>query len=949
MLIHFGQSTYFKANKGVDRYFLENYLLPGLEAQAVIAGGSKGIELPVGENQEPEYITLDEAKALVLDWLTQSNNLLESDKKKLERLKNYQQFANLASNIYQAKVQDPNKLVTAARLQNVADLRAAKKAASTTATPKFDPGKVIDDYNKAYLKLLSSSRVGIPHSLLQQIVSGGLPASGAGNLREDALAAVISANLSRLYAAGSVGTSIEARSSAVANELGNIIKTSYPEMTGLLNILGDAQTASSLHEVTNRLAKELESTTSLEQYEKLQTAAVAATDNYLLNQAELRTQINNAFPSMNAQDRQVLTNALLTEIVSSAGRPLTATEIAERVGEKMKIPPAQLAAIQTALADSGLDVSLEYRQNEISLLVGTRHLTLGERNLLSKGINPFLVQKSPEKLASQESRLLAEYNALPTHPKPFITLREAYLHELNSDNPNLSFLERTRSHFAQTDAYSNLSLSDRALVSRTRFGRWVTETRSRAYETQAKFFDKWIDIEETITGKKWLNKQLDNWDKFAEGFTIPGTKIPLFRVVPWISDRIDEWKKVNTLNILTRTAGSKSWVGKTIHWTFKHYELGGFTVNGATAHFASAQWGKIVKWSLAKTGMTGVVKYAGVSASRTATRLLIKIGGKALAKLGAKAIGALVTAATAIGTVLFAIGMVLDVIQIGWQFLKEFIRNSQFRKTVIKWAAGISLFFSTLNIGTIFTSIGIALVAMFGAALQFLLIAVGIALVSLFVVPQIISRNNDGFYLDSGISAAVANVVCNALESDTTAAATTQSTASGSENSAVSAAKCIYDFLEKFKINPLTASNATGAAWNAFVTALGNTAASFILGQSATGQGVLQCVGYIAGVGAMIGKPFNPINACSYVNKPPSGYSWTTKPTVGCFFVVGSSTCSQCGIKNAPAGSCGHVGVVSAVKGAIIDSLDANGSSVWGQVRASAQFPTSSIAGYMCP
>ena len=682
MPIHFSESSYFRANKGVDRYFFETYLLPGLERQARIAGGSRGIELPVGENQEPEYLSLEEAKVLALDWLEQTQNLLESDKKKLARLKNYEQFADLAGNIYQAKVKDPNKLITASRLQNIADLRAANKVGATNTTPHYDPGKAIDDYNRYYLKLLSYSRIGIPHNILQQIVSPGIP-SGAGNLREDALASVISANISRLYSAGSVGSSREAQDYAVTQELGNIIRTSYPEMSGLLNLLGDPNTASQLREVTTRLAKELERTNvSLADYEKTQVAAVAATDNYLLNQAELTSQIYNSFPSMSNNDRLNLTSAILKEMVSSSGRRLTSNEIIDRVTQKLGVVPTELVNIQTALAKSGVSVSIEYRQNELAYMIGSHHLTAGERNLLSKGINPLLTHNSQERLASQEAKLLSDYNSTPGHPQRFNSLSDAYAYEKQSDHPDNFFLQHARGHFNQLSSYNDLStkdgmlsLSDRALINRTRFGRWVTDTRSRAYETQSKFFDKWVDIEETITGKKFIFNLLNKWDAYAETaiVTIGKNKIPFFRIVPWLYDRFDEWKKVKTSQALKYTSKWKNFAGKFIHNRIKNYELGGFTLNGAYANFASAQWGKLVSWSLAKTGMTGVLKYAGVSASRTATRLLIKIGGKALAKFGAKALGAIITSATAIGAAIFAIGIVLDVISLGITFIKEFI------------------------------------------------------------------------------------------------------------------------------------------------------------------------------------------------------------------------------------------------------------------------------------
>jgi len=754
--IHFSQSSYFRANKGVDRYFLETYLLPGLVRQSVLAGGSKGVELPVGENQEPEYLSLEEAKGLVLDWLEQSQNLLEGDKKKLEKVGNYQQFANLASNIYESRVQDPNKLLTAARLQNVADLRAANQAGSSTSTPHFDPGKAIDEYNKIYLKLLSSSRQGVPQRLLQQIVSGKIP-SGNGSVSEASLAAVISSNLNRLYAAGSVGTSGDAQNFAVSQELGRIISTSYPEMTSMLNILGDAQIASSLREVTNRLADDLQTTTSLENYEKVQVAAISATNNYLLNQTEIRAQIFNAFSSMDPKERESLTNTILSEIVSSARTPLTTAEIVERVSQKLNIPSSQLASIQSTLSSSGLSVSIEYRQNEISLMVNSKYLTAGEKKLLSKGINPFLLQNSPEKLVSLESKLLKEYNEIPGHNKEFIMLREAYVHEQQSVNPKQSFLVQARAHFDQLDSYNDLSLSEKTLIRRTRFGRWVADSRSRFYETQSKFFTKWGKIEDTLTGKKLINKLFDNWDDISKNITIPGTKIPLFKIASWLYDRFAEWKKARTLQIIANTSKATDWIGKTIHWAAKNYELGGYTSRGAIAHFASTQWGKVVKWGLVKTGVGSVFKYSARygtkqvanAGMRTATRFLLKIGGKALAKFGAKALGALITTATAIGTVVFAISMIFDLVSMAWTFVKEFIRNSEFRKTIMGWGAAIGGVFAAINLGGIFLAIGAFFTGTIAGSLSLLILAFFVTTGAAFLTPQIQNNIKNTFRLDS--------------------------------------------------------------------------------------------------------------------------------------------------------------------------------------------------------
>lgn len=924
MLIHFTQSTYFKANKNVDRYLLENYLLPGLEKQGVIASGSRGVELPIGKDQEPEYLTLEETKYLILDWLAQTHNLLESDKRKLANLKNYEQFASLVTNIYESRIQDPDKLLTAARLQNIADFRASQKIDSTGQKPQYDPGKAIDDYNRLYLKILSYSRLGLPHNLLQQIVSSGTP-SYAGGVRETTLASIISANLSRLHAAGSMGTSDEAQDYAVAHELGKIIRSSYPGMSDLLNVLGEKQTASDLRKVTEELKTALSSEATLETYEKSQIAAVSSTDDYFLSESELRGKIYNALPLINERERVQLTNSILKELVSSSPKKISSEEMIGLVGQKMSIPQAELIAIQRSLRDSGLSLSLEYRQNELSVLVGSHHLTAGERGLLNKGINPFLVHSSAEKVRSNGDRFLSEYNAGRPQNQQFPTLQAAHENEKLSQNPNVEFLRKSRSYLDQLATYDNLTTQEKSLVNRSRFGRWITDTRSRFYETQSRFFDKWIDIEETLTGKKALHKLLDNWDAIAEKITIPGTKIPFFRMVPWIYDRIDEWKKVNTLKIISRTSSSSSWFGKSINWTFKQYELGGFTVNGATAHFATAQWGKLVKWSLTKTGMSGVVKYAGISTSRTATRFLIKLGGKALARLGEKAIGAIITAGTAIGSVLFAIGMVWDLATLAWNFVKEFINNIEFRKTVRNWAIGLWAFFSGIQLAPLAAVLGV----MFAVAFEGLLLSLIIVGTALFVVPQIIDRNKSGTHLDAVNNAAqiIANIVC------TLGGAEAPGTSS---NPRLAAGKCVYKLLTEAGINPLNSSNAAGPAFTSFSTGLGNGAAASEAQRSAQKYGAFQCVGFDVVVSMMTGGggAFSDANLLDSIE--PASYK----------FVAGVGSCSPGDFFVDKNGSFGHTGLYVAPAGANIVCMDAN-SDGRGTVRddSTCRWPTNNIAG----
>lgn len=907
MLIHFSQSSYFKTNGGVDRYFLETFLLPGLTRQAVIAGGSRGVELPVGVGQAPEYLSLDEAKSLVLDWLTQNHNLLGSDKLKLEKIKNYEQFANLASNLYENRVHDQNKLLTAARLQNVADLRAKKLEGATTSTPSYDQGKVIDQYNALYLKLLSYSRVGVPKTLLAQISLTGL--------KPDVLATLISTHLPRLYAAGSVGSSPEAQNHAVAYELGEIIKSSYPELSDYLNILGSPETAASLRQVTAQLKEDLSrEKTSLLDYERLQLESASAADLLLLNQSELKTAIEKALPSLSAADRQNFSTALLKEMVSSAGAPLTATEIIASVSQKLGIPTTELAHIQSALSDAGVSVSLEYRQNELALKVGSNYLTRGEINLLRRGIDPFLAVKFQEsktltqsQLQAASASLLASYNS--SHATSFTSLTDAYQAELDSPTRSMEFIHHARSLNNHLYFYDNLAPGEEALIRRTRFGRAVTDLRSRFYETQNKFFDKWIDLEETLTGKKWLHKQLDRWDKFAEGAMIPGTKIPFFRLVPWFFDQIDAWKKATTLKNIARFSTSKNWFGQSIHWALKKYELGGFTTSGAIGVVAHAAWSKAIYWASGR-----IVKDGAVFASRTALRLLLKIGGRALIRLGGEGLIAALGAASIIGTIIGVALMVWEVVKFAWNFVKEFIQNIEFRKTVQKWAYGALAIMGSIQFAPFLLAIG----AIVGPAL---IIVLGI----LFITPQIQNNIKSTFNLDSGITQFVTSILCDDSEDET-----------APTNSIVSCASCLVDYLTACYGQEVTSSDMQTTGIGCLLAKAVAPEVAAEIEASATSYNYLQCVGFVqAAVACSGGSLEGRAVAADYITSPASGYR----------YVSGAASC-QPGDIGLIDGDIGHIFVVGSNNNATINAIDAN-YVCNGCVSSNTPLPASSVAGCM--
>jgi hypothetical protein len=115
------------------------------------------------------------------------------------------------------------------------------------------------------------------------------------------------------------------------------------------------------------------------------------------------------------------------------------------------------------------------------------------------------------------------------------------------------------------------------------------------------------------------------------------------------------------------------------------------------------------------------------------------------------------------------------------------------------------------------------------------------------------------------------------------------------------------------------------------------------LRKSAVGNNWLQCVGFTsATAGFAYGQAFNQINACSYINNPPTGYhyiSGTAGIKSGDFFLIsGSNGCGDA--------SPGHIGVVVSVDGALISCADANYVASGKARVANGCFALSQLAGY---
>lgn len=937
--------SYIKDN-GVNKYLVEEYLLPGLAVQSRLGKGSRGIPLPTPFGKPQEFIPLADAATLVLNWLEDNNHLYAKDKGqliKLMRKVSYEQFATIANSIYQDRVQDLNKLFTTARAENVARYREAQKKQNTTPTPKFDPGKAIDDYNKLYTQLLRAGSIGTSPALFQKILPAGVPVGNHDISKQD-LAQIILQNITELRGAAHAYVGDEDKATqAVSRKLGQIISYSYPEQVAYLNLLGDKEISTNLNKFTENVERQLiNDGIKLEEIDDLKNRAVAATGDVVATEYEIYQQVQRILPLTSDSEKKQFAKSLIQSINLSAGRPLSSDEIINLAGSRIGADSTQLQTIKTELEKSGLAFAIEYRQNELSVIVNSHRLTRAEHNLLRRGINPFKTEKSEVNLTIAKDDLLKEFQ-IDSGTK-FTTIAEAHQFEQGRDKPNVNWTRRFREHQDQVGAYSLLDFNEKGLVNRSRIGRRIENWRSNIDELQTKFFDKWVEFDENLLWNKGIRAAYEWYDKLAENFIVKvgKTQIPLFRIVPWIYDRIDEWKKVTTLKAIAKTSTWKNPVGKFIHWNLNQYKLGDYTVNGTLYSTFRSAWGSGTKWALEKSvalatkmGVGSAFKYATVSASRTGTRLLLQIGGRTLARLGAKigteAIGALVAAGTAIGSVFSVVLgalMVIDLLKLGWNFVKNFLSSADFRGSVAKFG---------LTVGAIFLAIPAAFASTLSVIGLLMLSVLQPILLSLVIIGIMIFVNNHNLsdlmtttHLDSGTSLTqlTTDVVCNIIEGGETQG----------RSATLNAGQCIADFLTKFQLNPLTRANIGTPAWAAFLAALGNPGAGGAMSHSATSYNYFQCVGLDVAVSLMTGGSGTGFgDAKTLLSSPPTGY----KPVLG----VGS--CSPGDFFVDTNGADGHTGIFAGVAGAVIKCIDANGTFPSGTVRGieSCAWPTSKVAG----
>lgn len=937
--IPFKDTAYGKSNPRIDQYFLRNTLLPELKKQGMLGDLVGRVKVSPDGVKPEEYISLKEARDLTIDFLTSTGNLPEKRQRLLQSAKSYHEFSNLAWAFFFDDVETPQSAVNPDIVTQYAALQNKPSNAPVMMRTRFSADERIKKYNELYNKILSYQYLGDTQRILGRLFPPG--SKEAIDFEQFQLAQIIAANLSRLQAANNSSADPVVKNHAVAAELNGIIARSYPKATGFLNFIGDDQVKYALRRVVENFTEIAESDDPkiLKEYEQAQIAVSQAIRDYTFNERELSAALNSTLSFIhNDKERQTLIHNLLRE---NNKRLFTGQDLAKVIEQ---LAPNSSTKILEEIQKRNLDLSLNQLNNSLRASLSDNEfikrggLTKAEFNLLkNKGVNPFLTTYTPwdkrftvnKNKTNASGVLLATYNS--ENSKNFKSLEEAYAHESQKEKPDPLFLLHARNHLNRNYYYGTLSDSERFRTDLARINRSFSTFVSRAQELQDRVVDGFVDFEQTITGKKWLHKQLDRWDIFAEKFTIKvgKTDIPIFRIRNWINDQWDKFKKLKIESWITSGSSATSGFGKFTHQRLVDYKLGGFTFKGMASIGIHRAWSRI-----AYKATAGIVKGGTVFSLRTATRFFIKIGAKTLAKATYKLSQLAISGGLTLSGVLSALGVVLlikDVVELGaraikwaWNSIKDLFARTDFSSTGILtalatgWTAALGFVTSLLFPWVLpsLISIGVFIGIVFGSVHYQNM---------MHQMLNTTARLDVNLSLDSGIGGIIGNILCDSGE--------------GGGNSRARTAACIVEILSKCGINPLTAGNAQGSSWQCV---LASTLAESALGElqySATNYSVLQCVGFIVAVDAAtggLGRSAGFGHAKTLSTSVPKGYR----------FVAGVGSCAPGDFFVDVSGPWGHTGVFAGSAGAVIKCLDANGGGP-GVVRGtdSCVWPASKIAG----
>jgi len=695
----------------IDERFIRNVLLPGLNKQGCYSSAAGGILL---DDESPaQYLSLEEASRLVLDWLFNIKSLDQESVNELLALAkpgSYTHFVKLINTKFN-NLKEQERIAVATNEDRLESYRQhLAQSGKPAGSYRFSSAETIKNYHRQREEIITLLRRGYSTSYIKTLsIDDNSPIARA-------LYSTLADNLSRLYGASyQFGKEEEVRSQAISKELFQIIQEEHPELTDLLPVLRDPTWSRIL---TRQIDQVVQTTTpqTLRQLEIDRHTAIQAQADLLPTRSELHQEIVSVLSRGGISRPNDLANAILTEIVASHGNQISTGEVVRLATQHLgEAKPEYLARAVSLLRVQGLDIAIEYRQREMHILYQGVRLSGVEKRLLSQGIS-FLHSSADQ--STIEAVILQELG-IQSSPNLHQSLEEAYQQEQSTPTPSprLNKLRTLREHYWHS---SHLDKEQIKLLAKTRFGRLDTLTKINVLS------EKIYDFYDTATGGKIIRRFYDWYDKTAETKAIlklkirgKEVKIPLLRLSSWAFDQWDLLKKRTTLRLYRLASSSKlpSWARRPTRWFLRQYRLGDYTINGTIFQFAHRQIGKATAWALAKTGLSSIFKYAakpsaGLAvrytanvAARAAVRLFIKIGGKALGKLAVKGVTALLAAGTVIGSIFSAvaiIGIVFDLLKVGFQFVREFIRNVDFRKQVLKIGAvlaGIGAAFAALPLG----------------------------------------------------------------------------------------------------------------------------------------------------------------------------------------------------------------------------------------------------------
>jgi hypothetical protein len=911
--VTFKKSRFYSLHRQLDENFIRKFLLPELKKQGLLGLGSLGIELPTGE-----LITLGEAKDLVFDYLINDANLGERDQRTLRGVVSFTSFVSLADSYLNREISAPQTMASVITPDQLSTLQYSKAKTIVNAPSRFSSDQTVRDYNTLYLKILSLSTASDPSRILARLFPGGI--SSATDITQLALAQVIVSNLPQLKNAANLSTDSTEQHFLVARELSQIIKY-HSNLVGYRNFLGNDAIQATLHQYVESVSQEAEKVEpqAIEKLTRLQIEYGKKLKEYLPNTSELRTQIYNSLPSnlISQTDRAKLTDQILRETIKNS---LDGASL-ETILADLQINAGLQQQISQSFRQNGISLSLEYQQGEIRFLADSHELTSYEKNLIKRGISPFLTTQNPndDRFVKNSNKLLSDYNSRSGQPKEFITLQEAYEYESQKAQPDVLFLLHARDHLNRTYYYNSLPQRDQLRV-RIAHGRsWISRTTNRLRNAQDKFIDSIYDITDTVAGKKWLYNQWDRWEKIVSKINVPGTQIPIFRINNWIIDQYQSWKKTRVVEWIGKSSSWSGPFGKWTHQRLKDYKLGSFTLGGMTSVGIHRTWSNFAYKASGK-----IIKGGLIASERTLRRLLIKVGGKALAKLTFEAVATLSGIFTVVGVLSIAkdvLDLVGGVFKWGWEQLKKLFGSSEGALAAVitgatVWIAGAWTIGTTFLLG-LFSSF--ILPGVVSAAW-----AIGIALGALYLFTH---QGGDGFnmsiHLDSG-SSLVQNIAISVLCED-------------NSNAPSSRAACLAKYLNQCYGGSITASNVSRGLSCLATYAIAPGAIDEVE-RSASGNLYLQCVGFVKAVASWVGTSIGSHNACGYVDDPRfvSGLGGVKQGDAIVF--KSSGTCSN----EAP----GHIGILKEDAGANVCLIDAN-YRCKGCVTDGNCLPKTNIAGYL--